>query len=436
MSYQSYACASVECAGSTEGTPVTRCADSESVISQLDADKKAAAAARTTAYGALDCAPVSPPGPTVYLSAGPLNGNLVCPTCAGNVSTPVTVPAGAFFSYVSQAVADAAAAAELARRTNASLCPPLYYNTEQSGIAYCPAGSEGAPAGVTVPAGQYCSQASQADANAQAKAAAIAEAISDLSCTYYNTQQTATVTCAEYPQPGGGPDPTPVATGSGSRSNGNGTWTGSITLTPVATTPTTVEYAVTGSGTWNGGNVPVGAWITGPSAYDSKTNANQNVVLTRGVQYTLRPFWREGGTFINMYINDWTGASLTVVFTPPVQGNGKAKGPSSSATIEAATYSSPVSVAAANALALAAATAAAIAGLTCYVYGNTQQGSGTPDCETARGPGWSGPPGDEVFTPADTYFSDASQAAANSAAQAAALALYASRLTCEFSTPP
>lgn len=317
MSYQSYACASVECAGDTSGAPVTRCADSESVISQLDADKKAAVAARTTAYGALQCPPNPPPVPTVYLSAGPLNGNRVCPTCSGTASTPVSVPAGAFFSYVSQAVADAAAAARLAELTDPAGCTSLpFYNTEQTAIARCPAGAEGAPAGVTVPALQFCSMVSQEAADAAAYAFAMSEALADLSCTYYNTQQTATITCASYPV------------------------------------------------------------------------------------------------------------------------SGKDKGPPYSATIEAGTYSSPVSVAAANALALAAATAAAIASRTCYLYANTQQGSGTPDCATARGPGWTGPSGPEVFTPANTYFSDVSQAAANSAAQAAALAQYASQLTCEFSTPP
>lgn len=316
MSYDAYACASVGCAGDTSGTPVTRCADSESVISQLDADKKATVAARTIAYAALDCEPAPPPAPTVYLSAGPLNGNRVCATCSGNVSIPVSVPAGAFFSYVSQAVADAAAVARLAELVDPAGCTSLpFYNTEQSAIARCPVGSEGAPAGVTVPAGEFCSMVSQEAADAAALAFALSEATSDLSCTYYNTQQTATVTCAQYPQ------------------------------------------------------------------------------------------------------------------------SGKTKGAPATATIEAGLYTSN-SQAGANALALAAATAAAIADLTCFMYGNTQQGSGTPDCEDARGPGWSGPAGEEVFTPADTYFSNASQAAANSAAQAAALALYTSRLNCEHSTPP
>ncbi len=315
MSYESYACASAECNVGHTGSPVTRCADAESIISQLDADKKATTAARTKAYAGLDCVPPPPPDPVVYLSAGPLNGNLVCPSCAGNISTPVTVPAGAFFSYVSQSVADAAAAAELARRTNPARCTGvLYYNTEQSYLAFCPAGSSGSPAGVTVPAGEYCSQVSQADADAQALAAATSEAISDLNCTYVNTQQTATVTCAQHPQ------------------------------------------------------------------------------------------------------------------------SGKTKGPPSSATVEAGAYSAS-SVAAANVLALAAATAAAIAARNCFSYGNAQQGSGTPDCAAAKGPGWSGPAGDEVFTPADTYFSDTSQAEANTAAQSAALAEYILRLSCTHSTP-
>lgn len=317
MSYDSYACASVECAGDTSGTPVTRCADSESIISQLDADKKATVAARTIAYAALDCAPTPPPAPTVYLSAGPLNGNRICATCGGNVSTPVSVPAGAFFSYVSQAVADAAAAARLAELVDPAGCTSLpFYNTEQTGIARCPAGSYGAPAGVTVPAGEFCSMVSQEAADAAALAFALSEATGDLSCTYYNTQQTATITCAEHPV------------------------------------------------------------------------------------------------------------------------SGKEKGPPYSATVEAGAYSSPVSVAAANALALAAATAAAIASRTCYLYANTEQSSGTPDCETARGPGWTGPSGTAVVVPANTFFSDVSQAAADSAALAAALAQYADQLTCEFSTPP
>lgn len=319
MSYQSYSCAAVECAGSTEGTPVVRCAESDSIISQADADKKAQIAAQTTAYGALDCGLPVPPQPTVYLSAGPLTGNLVCPTCAGSSSTAVTVPAGAFYSMISQAAADSAAAAELARLTNSSRCTgTLFYNDPQVASASCPMGAEGPAASFTVGAGAYCSDVSKVNANALAAAAAQAGALAALSCLYYNAEQTATATCAVS-----SPDPT------------------------------------------------------------------------------------------------------------------KLKGPVSTATVAAAAYTSVVSFAAANATALAAAQAAAIAGLTCYTYGNAQQTSDTPDCESAFGPSYSGPAAAAVVQPADTYFSDVSQANANTLAKSAADAEYLTHLLCEFDpTPP
>lgn len=315
--FVSTSCFSMTCADTETGIPVTRCASARSIISQEDADKKAAAAAQQTAYAALQCLPFPPPETPVYLSL-PLSGARVCTTCAGSSSTEVSVPAGAYFSYVSQEAADAAAAAELARRMDAINCPPLYFNTEQTYVAYCPSGTSGIPNSATAAAGTYCSEVSVEAANAAALATAKFYAELGLFCSneYYNVATTVTLTCAAD-----SPDPA------------------------------------------------------------------------------------------------------------------KLKGPSVSAHVPAGVYKSFVSQANANAMATAAAQAQAAAQLVCYTYGNvstTSNGGATPDCASVYGSGFMGDAGVAITVAADLYFSDASQAAANSAALAAANAQYAASLNCQY----
>lgn len=197
--YTSTACFTTSCADGLDGTPVTECASAESIISQLDADKKADIAARTKAYAALSCAQPGEPEPVVYLSL-PLAGNRNCTNCAGPYVVPITVPAGAFYSLVSQQAADDAAAAFLAEQTDPSACGnTLYYNDEQTATVFCPVTGVGTPSSSTVPAGTYCSDVSKQLANEDALAAAIAAADAALVCLFGNTQQTATVTCAAPP---------------------------------------------------------------------------------------------------------------------------------------------------------------------------------------------------------------------------------------------
>lgn len=311
--YTSSSTFTISCADGLDGVSVTRTATARSIISQLDADKKAAVAAQLTAYEALQCSLPPGPAPTIYYNLT-ASGSRSCTRCSGPFSIPVTVPAAAFYSLVSQAAADAAAAAELARLISGTNCGnTVYYNTAQTATAYCPVTAEGSPSSSTVLAGVYCSDTSQEDADAQAYAAAYAAAAAALACTYYNTQQTYTATC------------------------------------PKASDPT------------------------------------------------------------------------------------KTKGPPYTAVVNAGTYSSSVSTAAANALALAAAQAAAIAGLTCYTYGNVEQVSysgATPDCAAVKGSGYAGPAIDPVVVAADLYFSNTSQGDADGQAQAAAIAEYDSRLFC------
>lgn len=121
--------------------------------------------------------------------------------------TPVTVmiPAGAFSSSLSQADADNKALSQAQQnaqsQSQANQTPgvTLFSNTSQSYTAICPAanGAQGSQVTVTIPTGTFQSVASQDIADAAALASATAQAQAQLSCTYFNAQQTVQVTCGD-----------------------------------------------------------------------------------------------------------------------------------------------------------------------------------------------------------------------------------------------
>lgn len=118
-----------------------------------------------------------------------------------------------------------------------------------------------------------------------------------------------------------------------------------------------------------------------------------------------------------------TTQTATVNCTSPLVG------PASTATVAANTYSSSVSQAEADADALNAATALATSLLSCITgYGNTEQ-TATINCEDAYTICHFGNTG-VATVPANTYFSDVSQDAANALALDAATAEATAKLDC------
>lgn len=162
-----------------------------SLVSQADADAKALSLALQQAGAQLNCVPA----PVTYQNA-PQSYTANCvgdPNAPQPTGGPVTktIPAGQFSSIISQADADqqamnAAQAAALA----ALQC--TWFNSPQSFTATCLAPKTGTPVTVTIPAGAYTSTVSQSDANAQALNAATLQATNGLSCSggttvFYNT---------------------------------------------------------------------------------------------------------------------------------------------------------------------------------------------------------------------------------------------------------
>lgn len=130
----------------------------------------------------------------------------------GNPVT-VTIAAGTVGSAISKTDANNKAKDQAQLQANAQLvCTatlPTYLNDAQTATASCEVVEghpppEGAPVTVTVPAGTVSSTVSKDDANAQALAQAQALAEAQLSCVYWNSQQTYTATC------GAGSTGTPV----------------------------------------------------------------------------------------------------------------------------------------------------------------------------------------------------------------------------------
>lgn len=183
------------CGSGQSGTPVTSTIPAGAVSSALsvaDANAQALAQAQADAQSKLVCTD----SPSEYLNTVQTY-TASCPTGATGNSVTVTTPAGYFKSTVSQAYADAAALADATEKANAQLSC-LFYNVEQTATASCPSGSTGDDASATVAAGQFTSTISQADADAKALAEAQNQANAALSCSgdtflVFNTVQTAQI---------------------------------------------------------------------------------------------------------------------------------------------------------------------------------------------------------------------------------------------------
>lgn len=125
----------------------------------------------------------------------------------GSHPVSVTIPAGAVTSTISVADANQKAKSQAQSQANAQLnCPSppaqTFKNTEQKFTANCASdGShpppDGAPVTVIVPAGTFTSDISQADADNQALAQAQFQAGNQIKghCTWWNAEQTVTLTC-------------------------------------------------------------------------------------------------------------------------------------------------------------------------------------------------------------------------------------------------
>jgi len=149
--------------------------------SDASQDALAEAQAQVAALIAVHCVPT-------YLSTVQSYTATCTPPLVGTPIT-VTNAAGTHSSTVSQAAANAASLAAATTAANALLvCGSGYSNTDQSYTAVCQViyGPNwiGSNSTVVVPAGTFFSLVSQADANAQALASATSQAIAGLSCSW------------------------------------------------------------------------------------------------------------------------------------------------------------------------------------------------------------------------------------------------------------
>jgi hypothetical protein len=135
----------------------------------------------------------------------PQNATANCPTGQTGTAVTVTIPAGQVTSTVSLDDANSRAKSLALQQAAAQLncvTPPISYsNNAQTGTATC-TNAQGSTvnASATVPAGQYTSTVSQADADSQALTTANAQAQGQLSgCVFVNFAQTATGSCPNSP---------------------------------------------------------------------------------------------------------------------------------------------------------------------------------------------------------------------------------------------
>lgn len=203
--YTAQASYTAHCMAGT-GDAAVGMAVSESIISQRDADRKALSLAAERAVNSLQCAfPVPPEEPVFYNDEQSVSNT--CASGQADVRPPFdpsrtfisVVAAGAVYSTTSKEDADQAAllkAQYMLLEQLLEYCQTYYQNAEQTYNYTCPMPKEGTNS-ATTPPNTYVSFVSQADADAQALAAAEAAAIAGATCVdrYYNTQQTATVSC-------------------------------------------------------------------------------------------------------------------------------------------------------------------------------------------------------------------------------------------------
>jgi hypothetical protein len=192
------------------GATVVRSAVATSIITQRDANVKALGMARALAVEDLVCTLTPDPTPTIYYSVektGTANNT------AGHVTETfeVVLPAGSIYSLVSQEEADTAAQTAATWQAEAKRDAeqrPLYESREVTLIGHCGSGYEPHDETVTIAAGDFTSETSQAAADALA----LAEAESDLAALltancvqlFLSEEQTYTASC------GGGEVGSPV----------------------------------------------------------------------------------------------------------------------------------------------------------------------------------------------------------------------------------
>jgi hypothetical protein len=258
------------------------------------------------------------------------------------------------------------------RGNKAKVNPPtVYWNAEQEYEATCPGGTTGTPVTVVVLAHTYSSLISISDANTTALAAARNEAQGQLSCTptpttYTNTEQSYTANC-----PSG--------------------YTG---------TPQTVTKLA-------------GTYTSTISIADANANALAAATAEANAALVCNQivYWNLAQSYTATCPSGYSGTPVTV-------------------TKDSATYSSIISVDAANALAYNAAQAQAQAAIVCTViptvYWNTPQGY-TATCQS----GYTGNPV-TVVIPANTYSSTSSVIAANTIALNAATTQANAQLVCTY----
>jgi hypothetical protein len=153
-----------------------------SALSIADANATAMAQAQADAISRLSCsvAPVNYLNTAQSFTANCPGASGDTPAATGN-SVTIVIPAGQFLSTVSQAAADAQALAA-AQNSAESQLVCTFYNAPQSYTASCPTNTTGSDVQITIPAADYSSIISQADANSQAVAAAQQQATAGLTC--------------------------------------------------------------------------------------------------------------------------------------------------------------------------------------------------------------------------------------------------------------
>jgi hypothetical protein len=319
ITYSAHAVFTVSCSAGS-GPSVTADASASSNISQRDADRKALAFARERALHELECLFPAPPDGERFFS-DEITASDTCPAGTADPIGPfdpgklieVTIPAGAVYSEVSVAEANAAAQAwanfeldfELSRT-----CRGYFENSEQTATVSCPPFTSGSDSSDTVAAGTFQSFVNQGAVDAQAFALALANATAALSCTqsFPNEAQSYTASCpVEGPF---GPDVTVV--------------------------------------------VPAGTY------YDVTVEAANAVALAAATAQAEAAL-ACGSTYAN--VEQTASFNCEDVYQEPTFGS------TSSVTVPAGSYFSDVSQAAANAIALAAAEAEALLNLDCFCPG-------------------------------------------------------------------
>lgn len=131
-----------------------------------------------------------------------------CPDGTTGSQVSVTIPSGTIGSVISKADANAKAQAQSISQAQAQLdctaIPVTYLNEAQTFTASCTQDEgapipDGAPVTVTVQAGEVSSTVSQAAANASALALAQSRAEEQLTCTFWNSAASVTITCPTDP---------------------------------------------------------------------------------------------------------------------------------------------------------------------------------------------------------------------------------------------